>query len=204
MERPADEAEEAARRQDLKTLYIITKTLSGRYINSERPVKDKEDNIIFSEADKNTRWKENVQTILNRPEPYVIADIPAAREDLDINIDASTMEEVKAAIKEMKSGKAAGVDGVTAEMLKAEETETPRLLTEIFINIWESEETSETWKTGLIVKLPKKGDLSDCDNWRRITLLSLTSKVFNKIIYKRLAETLDEHIRQDQATFRTG
>ena len=34
------------------------------------------------------------------------------------------MEEVKAAIKEMKSGKAAGVDGVTAEMLKAEETDT--------------------------------------------------------------------------------
>ena len=50
-------------------------------------------------------------------------------------MDAPTMEEVKAAIKEMKSGKAAGVDGVTAEMLKAEETETPRLLTEIFINI---------------------------------------------------------------------
>ena len=62
------------------------------------------------------------------------------------------MEEVKAAIKEMKNGKAAGVDGVTAEMLKAEEkTETPRLLTEILRNIWESEETQDTWKTGLIL-----------------------------------------------------
>ena len=40
---------------------------------------------------------------------------------------------------------------MTAEMLKAEETETPRLLTEIFRNIWETEETPETWKTGLIV-----------------------------------------------------
>ena len=35
-------------------------------------------------------------------------------------------------------------------------------------------------------------------------MLSLTSKVFNKIIYKRLAETLDEHIRQEQAGFRPG
>ena len=139
MERLADEAEEAARRQDLKTLYRITKTLSGKYINNNVLVKDKEDNIIFSEADKITRWKEHFQTILNRPEPYVIADIPAAREDLDINIDAPTMEGVKAAINEMKSGKAAGVDGVTAEMLKAEETETLLLLTEIFRNIWESE-----------------------------------------------------------------
>ena len=48
------------------------------------------------------------------------------------------------------------MDGVTAEMQKAEETETPRLLTEIFKNIWESEETPETWKTRLIVKLPQK------------------------------------------------
>ena len=111
------------------------------------------------------------------------------------------MEEVKAAIKEMK---AAGVDGVRAEMLKAEETETPRLLTEIFRNIWESEETPETWKTGLIVKLPQKGDLSDYNNWRGITLLSLPSNVFNKIIYKRLAETLDEHIGQEQSGFRPG
>ena len=155
VERLADKAEEAARRQDLKTLYRITQTLSGRYINNNVPVKDKED-IIFSEVEKITRWKEHFQTILNRPEPYVIAYIPAARENLDINIDAPTMEEVKAAIKEMKSGKAAGVDGVTAEMLKAEETETPRLLIEIFRNIWESEETPETWKTGLIVKLSKK------------------------------------------------
>ena len=118
VERLADEAEEAARRQDLKTLYRITKTLSRRYINNNVPVKDKEDNIIFNEADNITQWKEHFQTILNRPEPYVIADIPAAREDLDINIDAPTMEEVKAAIKEMKSGKAAGVDRVTAEMQK--------------------------------------------------------------------------------------
>ena len=34
------------------------------------------------------------------------------------------MEEVKAAIKEIESGKAAGVNGVTVEMMKSEETET--------------------------------------------------------------------------------
>jgi len=74
------------------------------------------------------------------------------------------MEEVKAAIKVMKSGKAGGADGVTAEMLKVEETETPRLLTCIFREIRESETIPEAWKTGLFVKLPKKGDLGDCNN----------------------------------------
>ena len=60
------------------------------------------------------------------------------------------MVEVKAAIKVMKSG---GADGVTAEMLKAKEIETPCLLIR---EIWESETIPNAWKTGL-VKLPKKG-----------------------------------------------
>ena len=50
VERLAEEAQEAARRQDLKTLYRITKTLSGRFINSDVPVKDK-DIIITNKGD---------------------------------------------------------------------------------------------------------------------------------------------------------
>ena len=101
------------------------------------------------------------------------------------------MEEVKAAIKAMKSGKACGADGVTAEMLKAEETETPRLLMCIFTEIWERE-TIDFLKRG---GLPKKGDLGNCDNWRGVTLLPITSKVFSKIIHTRMAEAVDEYIR---------
>lgn len=29
----------------------------------------------------------------------------------------------------------------------------------------------------IIIKIPKKGDLSNCENWRAITLLSATSKI---------------------------
>ena len=57
---------------------------------------------------------------------------------------------------------------------------------------------------GLIVKLPNKGDLGECDNWRGITLYPIISKVFSKIIHTRLAAALDEHIRQDQASFGPG
>ena len=57
---------------------------------------------------------------------------------------------------------------------------------------------------GLIVKLPKQGDLSNCNNWRGITLLSLTSKMFIKIILKRLTKALEQHIREEQAGFRKG
>ena len=87
---------------------------------------------ISKEAEKLARWKEHFESILNRPEPEQVAEIPPAVDDLDICIDPPTMEEVKVAMKVMKSGKAGGADGVTAEMLTAEETEAPRLLMCIF------------------------------------------------------------------------
>ena len=130
-----------------------------------------------------------------------MAEIQPAVEDLVICIDPPTLEEVKAAIKAMKSGKAGGADGVTAEMLKAEDTETTCFLTDIVKEILESEQSPEVWKTGLIVKLPKKGHFGECNNWRGITLLPITSKVFSKIIHTGLVAVLDEHIRQEQAGF---
>ena len=205
VERLADEAEEAAGRQDLKTLYRINELLNNGFKNNDVPVKDIDGNVLSKETEKLARWKEHFKSILNRPEPEQVAEIPPAVEDLAICIDPPTMEEVKAAIKAMKSRKASEADGMTAEMLKAEETETPRLLMRIFRKIWESETIPEAWKTGFIVKLPKKGDLGECNNWRGVTLLPITSKVFSKIIHTRLAETLDEYIRQEeQAGFRPG
>ena len=56
----------------------------------------------------------------------------------------------------------------------------------------------------MIVKLAKKEDLSDCNNWRGITLLSLTNKVFSKVILERLTATLENDIRKEQAGYRKG
>lgn len=60
------------------------------------------------------------------------------------------------------------------------------------------------WCKGLIVKLPKKGDRMDCSKWRRITFLSIPSKIFCKIICMRQSLALDSKIRKQQAGFRPG
>jgi Reverse transcriptase (RNA-dependent DNA polymerase) len=57
---------------------------------------------------------------------------------------------------------------------------------------------------GVLVKIPKKGDLSNCNNWRGISLLSVPSKVLAKVILNRINAKLDESIRKEQAGFRSG
>ena len=104
----------------------------------------------------------------------------------------------------MKSGKTPGEDKMTAEMLKGGGKEICNVLCQIFSNIWENEEAPEEWKSGLIVKLPKRGDLTTCDNWRGVTLLSLTSKVFSRILLDRFSTTVEDISRNEQAGFRKG
>ena len=44
----------------------------------------------------------------------------------------------------------------------------------------------DQWITSVIVPLPKKGDLSLMTNYRGISLLSITAKVYNKILLNRI------------------
>ena len=52
---------------------------------------------------------------------------------------------------------------------------------------------------GLIVELPKKGDKTEYTNWRGVTLLSVPSKIFCKIICMSLSDARNDIIRKEQA-----
>lgn len=58
--------------------------------------------------------------------------------------------------------------------------ETPHMLQCIRQNIWTKGDFPDDWKKGVIIKLPKKGYLGDCSNWRGNTLLAITSKVYQQ------------------------
>ena len=60
------------------------------------------------------------------------------------------------------------------------------------------------WKRSLIVKIPKKGNLTICDNYRGISLLSVPSKIFCRILIDRIKMGVDEKLRQEQSGFRQG
>ena len=73
--------------------------------------------------------------------------------------------------------------------------------------IWENEVMPHEWLKGLIVKIPKKGNLKECTNWRGITLLVTASKVLGKILIESLKSGADKRLRAEQADlagFRQG
>jgi len=119
-----------------------------------------------------------------------------------INIKAPTVIEIKQALKELKRGKAAGVDNILPEVLKVDLDITANMLHPLFERIRNEGKMPNDWKCGLLIKIPKKGDTANCDNWRGITLLSIPSKVFTRILLNRIKEHVNYRVRREQAGFR--
>ena len=58
--------------------------------------------------------------------------------------------------------------------------------------------------TSVFITIPKKEDLTVCDNYRTIALISHASKILLSIILKRMEEKLNVEIPEEQAGFRKG
>ena len=198
----AEKAEQAAANGHMRIVYQTTKTLSGKFSKPAVPVKDKEGKSIFEQKGQCDRWKEHFNELLNRPPPENPPDLLPARRDLQMNVEAPTKEEIAKALKLLKSHKAAGPDLIPPEALKTDIPTTVEILYGLFEKIWKEEKIPNDWKDGHLIKLPKKGDLSNCGNYRGITLLSIPGKVFNRILLERMKDTLDGALRENQAGFR--
>ena len=94
--------------------------------------------------------------------------------------------QIKNAIKKLKNGKAAGCDNVPPEAIKAGGDTSEEVLLDFCNRVWTEEKIPEEWRKGLLIKLPKKSDLSYCKNWRGIMLLNMASKVFCRAILERI------------------
>jgi hypothetical protein len=67
---------------------------------------------------------------------------------------------------------------------------------------WQKEKFPNEWKEGIIIKVPKKGDLSQCRNWWGITPLVVISKIFNKTVLEWIKNKLEKGLWKKQARFR--
>ncbi|VDP82408.1 unnamed protein product [Schistosoma mattheei] len=103
---------------------------------------------------------------MNRPAPMNPPDIEVAHTDLPIDVNPPTMEEIRIAIRQIVSGKAAGPENIPAEALKSDIEVTTNMLHLLFKKIWEEEQVPMDGKEGHLIKIPKKGDLSKCGNSR--------------------------------------
>ena len=125
--------------------------------------------------------------------------------DQNLNRDVS-LEEVTLMAKKLKSGKASGLDMVSAELLKNANENFMLVFTKLFNKLLHSGKFPEEWSVGIIVVLFKGGDEADLNNYRGITLLSIFGKFFLGVLLERLNGVVSqfEILEQNQIGFRKG
>jgi len=78
------------------------------------------------------------------------------------------------------------------------------LVREILNKWWKEEHIPEEYLKARVVSIFKKGDSSNLENYRPISLLNTFTIFFAAIIQKRISNTIDEHIQNTQYGFRKG
>jgi hypothetical protein len=85
--------------------------------------------------------------------------------------------EVEIAIAKLEKYQFPGSDQIMAELIQAV-GETLRSGIHKRINsVWNKEEIRDQWKESIIVPVHKKGDKTDCNNYRGISLLSTSYNI---------------------------
>lgn len=79
-------------------------------------------------------------------------------------------------------------------------------LTKWFNWLWVNERVPTQWGEGTIIPLPKSGDLTNPANYRGISLLNVSAKLFGRILANRLSKFLESGHRLSpaQSGFRNG
>ena len=193
----ARQAETAAGQGNLRDLYLVTKKLTGKFQQTDKPVKDKNGNPLATTQEQLKRWAEHFRELQNLPTPDS-PDIPSAETELPISCNKPSKVEIKKAIMTLRRGMAAEPDEIPAEAIKADIDSCQHAVQPL----------QQNPGGGIIIKLKKKKkkkkkrDRRDCSKYRGIIFLSTPGKFLSRVLLERMKEAVDPMLRDQQAGFR--
>lgn len=87
--------------------------------------------------------------------------------------DPPTEEEVVEAMGKLKERKAGGKNGILPEMVRGCGRTMIDYSLDVLRTVWMEQRVPQEWRHALLVPIPKKGDPTQCDKWRGISLLGV-------------------------------
>ena len=160
-------------------------------------VQDRSEKYLTEERQTPNRWTEYCSELYNYKANGDPSVLNCPQTDTEDNYPI-LRREVEAAVQSLKKGKSAGVDNIPAELVQAGGEDVITVLTTICIKIWQTEEWPTPWTQSLVITLPKKGNLQQCQNYQTISLIGHPSKVMLKILLNRLKPQAEKIIAKNR------
>ena len=116
-------------------------------------------------------------------------------------ISVST-EDVNSVLSTLSTDKATGPDEISARWSKECANEIVPSLTALFNKSLSLGKVPQEWKEANVTPIHKKEDIRDVSNYRPISLLSLVSKLLERVIHIHVSEFVHSSLNEQQHGFR--
>lgn len=205
--RAVESIEDCTGRGDVRKFYQRVRQSTQGYKARTEACRDESGNMVVDTQSVLRIWKQHFSRLLNGEE----GQNSAARRNIPFNLDDDSqnfrppdLNEVRSAIAKLKAYKAAGADGLPAELFKAGGDDLVGSIHQLISKIWSDESMPNEWNLGIVCPIHKKGDALTCANYRGISLLNVAYKILSSILCERLKPFVNELIGPYQCGFRPG
>lgn len=205
--RAVESIEGCTGRGDVRKFYQRVKRSTQGYKARTEACRDERGNVVVDTQSVLRIWKEHFSRLLNGED----SQHSAVRQNAPFNLDDDgqhfrppDLNEVRIAISKLKPYKAAGADGLPAELFKAAGDDLVRSMHQLICKIWSDESMPNEWNLGVVCPIYKKGDTLTCSNYRGISLLNIAYKILSALLCDRLKPFVNDLIGPYQCGFRPG
>ena len=109
-----------------------------------------------------------------------------------------SLEELRKAVEELTTGRAPGIDGLSADFYKHFWDCVGVDLYEVLLESHNRGSLPTSCRRAVLSLLPKKGDLALLKNWRPVALLCTDYKILSKALSNRLKDYMETLVHMDQ------
>ena len=202
----ANDIQTASDTGNTKNMFKGLKKAFGPSPAKSAPLKSLSGELIRDKPKQLERWVEHYGTLYSTQNQVSAAALDSIQ-DLPVRVDLDTLpseRDLLKAIDTLSSGKAPGFDGITPEVVKAGKGSTLIAHLHLLLSLcWQEKKVPQDMRDAKIVTLYKnKGDRSDCNNYRGISLLAIIGKVFARVVLTRLQSLAEQVYPESQCGFR--
>ena len=195
--RECEELEQLRKRNPQKMHEKIRKMRGKRKNKTGSSIMKADGTVAMDMNEILERWREYIAELYNddREEPNITIEMEGP----------SILKcEIEKAMRKMKSGKAAGEDGIVIEMLRAMGDWGTEQILNIASFMHNTGEMPKQMNKSIFVTIPKKTGTLDCGKHRTIAISSQVSKISLRVVMERMRGKIRNEVGREQFGFMEG
>jgi len=163
-------------------------------------VRDEKGDLFTDSHSILTRWRNHFCQLFN---VHGVSDVRQTEiHTAEPLLPEPSAYDVELATEKLNRHKSPGTDQIPAELIKAGGRTVRSEIYEFIYSIRNLEELLEEWKESISAPIYKKGDKTNCSNYRSISLLLTTYRILPNTLLSRLTPYAEEIVGDHKCGFR--